>query len=310
MNVLVVGGAGFLGSHLTERLLAEGHTVDVVDVLTSGSLGNLADARSLGGDLKIHTLDACAEEFQVLVAMRAPEVIYHLAALPPGVAAERCAAEAMRSSLAVLEAARAVGGAKVVMALSAVALYGDVPNKDQPVKESQPWNPVGVHGVITRAVADLMTVYREQHSVEFTALALANVYGSRQRPDGGVVGAFANALSEGITPMLHGDGRQTRDFLYIDDAVDALVRAGQKGSGLVVNIGSGVATSIRDLWMLMAGPDACPPAPSPPRRPDVARFVLSPTRARIHLAWAPWTELSVGLRGLGDRPRGRRGSGN
>jgi UDP-glucose 4-epimerase len=299
VNVLVVGGAGFLGSHLTERLVAEGHTVDVVDVLTSGSLANLAGARTLGGSLKIHTLDAGAEEFQALVAMRAPDVIYHLAALPPGVPAEHGASDAMRTTLAVLEAARTLGQVKVVVALSAVTLYGDVPARDQPVKESQPWNPVGVRGVITRCVAELLTVYREEHAVEFTALALSNVYGPRQRPDAGVVGAFAHALREGVTPMVHGDGRQTRDFLYIDDAVDALVRAALKGSGLVVNVGSGVATSIRDLWSLMAGPDGRAPAPSPRRQHDVSRFVLSPTRARIHLAWAPWTDLAVGLRGVG-----------
>ena len=104
MNVLVVGGAGFIGSHLVERLLAEGHTVDVVDLLSSGSLANLANARAAGGELKIHTLAAGAEEFQALVAMRNPDVIYHLAVLPPGVPAEQCAGDAMRSTLAVLEA--------------------------------------------------------------------------------------------------------------------------------------------------------------------------------------------------------------
>ncbi len=299
MNVLVVGGAGFIGSHLAERLLAEGHTVDVVDLLSSGSLSNLANARAAGGELKIHTLDAGAEEFQALVAMRNPDVIYHLAVLPPGVPAEQCAGDAMRSTLAVLEAARALGEVKIVMALSAVTLYGDVPSKDQPVKESQPWSPVGVHGVVTRMVAELLTVYREEHAVEFTALALTNVYGPRQRPEAGVVAAFDRALREGITPMLHGDGRQTRDFLYIDDAVDALVRAAVKGSGLIVNVGSGVATSIRDLWTLMAGPDGRQPAPSPRRQHDISRFAIAPTRARIHLAWAPWTELGIGLRGVG-----------
>ncbi len=299
MNVLVVGGAGFIGSHLVERLLAEGHTVDVVDLLSSGSLANLANSRSLGGDLKIHTLDAGAEEFQALVTMRRPAVIYHLGVLAPGVPAEICAGDAMRTTLAVLEAARLVGDVKVVMALCALTLYGDVPSKDQPVKESQPWNPVGVHGVVTRAVAELLTVYREEHAVEFTALALSNVYGPRQRPDAGVVAAFDKALRDGGTPILHGDGRQTRDFLYIDDAVDALVRAALKGSGLIVNVGTGVATSIRDLWALMAGPDGRQPATSPRRAHDVSRFAVAPTRARIHLAWAPWTELGVGLRGVG-----------
>jgi len=299
VNILVVGGAGFIGSHLTERLLAEGHNVDVVDLLSTGSLANLAIARAAGGVLKIHTLDAGADEFQALVAMREPDVIYHLACLPPGVPPEQAAGDTIRTTMAVLEAARGLGDVKVVVALSAVSLYGDVPSKEQPVKESQPWNPVGVRGVITRSLADLLAVYREEHAVEFIALALANVYGPRQRPEGGVVAAFEQSLRDGVTPMVHGDGRQTRDFLYIDDAVDALVRAAHKGSGLVINVGTGVATSIRDLWALMAGPDGRQPAPSPRRPRDVARLAISPTRARIQLGWAPWTELSVGLRGLG-----------
>jgi len=301
VNVLVVGGAGFVGSHLTERLVADGNAVDVVDDLSTGSLGNLADARAMGGDLKIHTLDAASEEFQTLVQLRSPQVIYHLGVLPPGEPAEFTGGGSMNSLFAVLEAARALGSVKVVVALSAVALYGDVPPKDQPIKENQPWNPVGVRGVLTRMVADLLAAYREEHSVEFTALALANLYGARQRPNGGVAGAFAHALSQRVVPTMAGDGRQSRDFLYIDDAVDALVRAATKGGGLVVNVGSGVATSVRDLWELMAGPDGAFPASTPRRRDDVTRFALSPTRARIHLAWAPWTELSVGLRTMKNR---------
>ncbi len=298
MNALVVGGAGFIGSHLTERLLAEGHRVDVVDHLGSGSLANLADARQAAGELKIHTLDATAVEFDSVVAMRTPDVVYHLGLLPPGQPAEHAAASTLASIMSVLESARRLGEVKVVVALSAVALYGDVAGKDQPIKEAQPWSPVGVRGVVTRAVAELLTVYRETHAVEFTALALSNVYGPRQRPDGGVIGAFAHALREGVTPMVHGDGRQTRDFLYIDDAVDALVRAAQRGSGLVINVGSGVGTPIREVWDALSGPAGRLPAPSPRRADDVQRFVLAPTRARIQLGWAPWTDLSTGLRGL------------
>lgn len=299
MNALVVGGAGFIGSHLTQRLLADGYAVDVVDDLSCGSLGNLAEARAMGGELKIHTLDAGAEEFHALVALRTPDVIFHLGVLPPGEPAERTAASGLRSLLSVLEAARGLGGVKVVVALSAVSLYGDVPSKDLPIKENQPWSPVGVRGVLARSIAELLGAYREEHSVEFTALALANVYGRRQRPNGGVMGAFAHALAERVTPMMSGDGRQTRDFLYIDDAVDALVRAATRGSGLVVNVGTGVATAVRDVWWLMAGPDGVNPSSSPRGRSDVSRFALSPTRARIHLAWAPWTELAVGVRAMG-----------
>ena len=303
MNALVVGGAGFIGSHLTERLLADGHAVDVVDDLSLGSLANLAEARSMGGELKIHTLDAGADDFQALVALRTPDVIYHLGVLPPGESVESGAAGSLRSLISVLEAARALGGVKVVVALSAVSIYGDVPSKDLPIKENQVWKPVGVRGVLARSIAELLAVYREEHSVEFTALALANVYGDRQRADGGVVGAFGHALAQREAPVLNGDGRQTRDFLYIDDAVDALVRAATRGSGLVVNVGTGVATSVSDVWWQMAGPDGLAPLTGQRGRRDVPRFALSPTRARIQLAWAPWTELSVGLRALGRGPR-------
>jgi UDP-glucose 4-epimerase len=297
VNVLVIGGAGFLGSHLVDRLIAEDHTVDVVDDLSTGSLANLADARAAGGALKIHTLDVLATEFAALTAMRSPDVVYHLAWMPPGRGDANAAGRGMQSVLAVLEAVRPQG-AKVVTALPAAALYGDVPLRDLPIKEGHAWNPVGLGGIISKAVVDLLNLYRADYTVEFTALAMSNVYGSRQRADGGVVGAFAHALRSGTSPQMHGDGRQTRDFLYVDDAVDALVRAGARGGGLVVNVGTGVSTSIRDLWAMMAGPGAQPPVSAPRRTNDIARFAVSPTRARIHLAWAPWTDLAIGVRSL------------
>jgi UDP-glucose 4-epimerase len=297
VNILVVGGAGFLGSHLVDRLLAEGNSVDVVDNLSSGSLANLSDARAAGGLLKIHTLDVLAGEFPELVAIRPPDVVYHLAWLSPGRGTAAQAGGAVQGMLAVLEAARAQG-TKVVTALPGAALYGEVPMRDLPIKEGHTWNPVGLHGIVAKAIVDLLNLYRADYTVEFTALVLSTVYGARQRHDGGVVGSFSHALRDGASPEIHGDGRQTRDFLYVDDAVDALVRAGAKGGGLVVNIGSGVSTSIRDLWTMMAGPSAADPITVPRRPNDISRFALSPTRARIHLAWAPWTELSVGLRSL------------
>ncbi|MFZ4719784.1 MAG: NAD-dependent epimerase/dehydratase family protein [Ilumatobacteraceae bacterium] len=298
MKALVVGGAGFLGSHLTERLLAEGHSVDVVDHLGTGSLANLADARRAAGELKIHTLDATAGEFDAVLSLRTPQVVYHLGLLPPGEPAEHTAAASLASLLAVLEGARRLGDVKVVVVLSAVALYGDVAGKDQPIKEAQPYAPVGVRGVVSRAISELLTAYRDTHAVEFTALAFGTVYGPRQRPDGGVVGAFSHCLHQDLTPMLHGDGRQTRDFVYIDDAVDALVRAADRGSGLVINVGTGVGTSVRDLWDMMSGPSGKSPAPSPRRSDDVQRFALAISRARIQLGWAPWTDLATGLREL------------
>ena len=294
MNPLVVGGAGFLGSHLVDRLLAEGHPTDVVDDLSTSSLGNLADARAAGGALKIHTLDVCAGDFASLVGMRRPDVIYHLALLTPGQARTDSDGTAITNVLAVLEAARLHGVGKVIVALPAGDLYGEVPARDLPAKESRSFQPLGLRGVLARTVVDLLTVYRDEHSVEHTALAMSSVYGPRQRPADGVVASFVAAAAAGQPLVVHGDGRQTRDLLYVDDAVDALVRAGHRGSGLVVNVGTGVQTSVRDLVSLV---DPAAATIFAARRPgDLTRIAVAPTRARIHLQWSPWTDLPTGLR--------------
>ncbi|HEY4333984.1 MAG TPA: NAD-dependent epimerase/dehydratase family protein [Ilumatobacteraceae bacterium] len=293
MTPMVVGGGGFLGSHLVDRLLAEGCVTDVVDDLSSGSLANLADARAVGGALKIHTLDVCAGDLSALVGMRRPDVIYHLGLLTPAQAAADANGRAIPSLLAVLEAARSSAVGKVVIALPAGLLYGEVPTRDLPVKESRPFEPVGLRGVLARTATDLLAVYREEHAVEHTVLAMSSVYGPRQRQSDGVVAAFAQARWRGEPLEVHGDGRQTRDFLFVDDAVDALVRAGARGGGLIVNVGTGVQTSIRDLAGLVA-PGASTAA-GPRRRGDLTRIAVSPTRARIHLQWSPWTAVATGV---------------
>ncbi len=295
--MLVVGGAGFVGSHLVDRLLAEGHAVDVVDDLSTGSLANLADARvnATDGQFKFHHLDAASTNLGELIALRRPEIVFQLAALTHD---GRPPATSIAVTVALLDAARDAQVSKVVCALPAIALYGDVSPRELPVKEDHGWMPLTVTGVMARAVADLYGVYRSSHDVEFTALALANLYGSRQRPADGVVASFVDAAHAGTPAVLDGDGRQTRDFVFIDDAVDAFVRAAQRGSGLVVNIGTGVQTQIRDLWKLVAGPGG-PPAKHGPRRDgEIARFAVSAVRARIHLAWEPWTTLEQGVRSL------------
>lgn len=300
MKILVIGGAGFIGSHLVDRLLAEQHTVDVVDDLSTGTLANLAVARAMGGELKIHHLDVCADEFGSLVAMREPEVIVHLGWLPPGRTRPAVQAAAIHGVLNVLDAARATGVAKVVTAVSATSLYGDVPARELPVKEGRAPAPLGADGVITQAVVELLALHRSQHDVEFTALALAEVYGPRQRTDGGPVAALSAARRARTPPALAADGRQARDFVFIDDVVDAIVRALQRGSGLVVNVGTGTLTTWRDLWAGIAGPEAAVAAGAEAREDEPLRLSVSPTRARIHLAWAPWTDLPTGLRGLSE----------
>jgi UDP-glucose 4-epimerase len=297
VKAFVVGGAGFVGSHLVDRLLADGHTVDVLDDLSSGSLANLADARAAGGSLKIHHVDAAAPETASLLGMRQPDVVFHLAAVPRRAPSAVALAQALSTTMSLLDAVRLHGIPKVVVALPAASLYGRPASRDLPLKEL-PLEPHGLRGVISRAIVDVLNIHREIDAVEFTVLAMSTVYGPRQRADHGVVAAFADAVARRQAAVITGDGRQTRDLLFVDDAVDAIARAGTRGSGLVVNVGTGEQTAIRELWNMMTGGNAPDPVKAPARADELPRFALSPVRARIHLGWAPWTTVADGLRQL------------
>ena len=291
----MIGGAGFIGSHLVDRLLAEGHSVEVIDDLSTGSLANLAEARRAEGELKIHNLDAGSVDVDSLLGLRRPDAIYHLALLPRGAADAGDHGRAFDRALTALEAARHHGIGRVVVALPASVLYGQPAVRALPVKEGD-FVPRGVRGVVARAVVDLLSTYRERSMIEFSALALSAVYGSRQRADQGVVASFVTAHEAGRAPVIQGDGRQTRDFVFIDDVVDALVRAGERSSGLVINVGTGEQVSVRDLWEQVSGGTGLEPRFEPVRSDDLIRFAVSPVRARIHLGWSPWTDLDTGLR--------------
>ena len=292
---MVCGGAGFIGSHLCDRLLAEGHEVDVVDNLDTGSLVNLTDARTATGRFKFQNISVESAEFAELVSLRRPEVLVNLAAFSPASCHLNGSLASVRGVVAVLEAARLAGADKVVTGLPAGLLYGEIAARDLPIKEGHLSDPRTSEEVLARAAADLHTVYRDRHGVEFTVLALANVYGPRQRSNDGVVAAFADALAAGRAPIVHGSGKQTRDFVYVDDTVDAVVRAFERGGGLVVNVGTGTATSITDLWETMGGAASPAPRTSAARPNDLIRLALSPTRARIQLGWSPFTTLRDGL---------------
>ncbi|MDQ6725359.1 MAG: GDP-mannose 4,6-dehydratase [Actinomycetota bacterium] len=301
MRALVTGGAGFIGSTLVDRLLAEGHAVDVVDDLSKGSLSNLADARATQGyELTFHRLDIRDPAVVDLLAHRRPEVVFHLAAQADvRVSVERPVFDAevnILGTVNVLEGARAAGARKVVFAASGGTLYGEP--EHLPVKESHPQRPLSPYGVSKKAATDYLIAYRELHGIEFTALALANIYGPRQDPHGeaGVVAIFAGRLLAGEPCTIFGEGTQTRDFVYVDDVVDAFARAAQKGSGLLMNIGTGVESSVNDLYRTMAAAASVtdPAVYAPARAGELARSSLDPARAAIHLGWKPWTSLERG----------------
>lgn len=304
MRALVTGGAGFIGSTLVDRLLAEGHAVDVVDDLSTGSLANLAEARAdPANEVTFHQIDIRSGEMVEVLARRRPEVVFHLAAQADvRVSVDRPVFDAdvnILGTLRVLEGARAAGVSRVVFAASGGTLYGDPDPSDLPLRESQPYHPLSPYGVSKKSGIDYLEAYRELHSLEFCALALANVYGPRQDPHGeaGVVAMFAGRLLKGEPVTVFGDGEQTRDFVFVDDVVDAFVRAATRGGGLVVNVGTGIEVAVNELARVMtakAGLDL-EPRYAAARPGELLRSALDPERAAIHLGWSSWTSLAEGV---------------
>jgi UDP-glucose 4-epimerase len=299
---MVTGGAGFIGSTLGDRLLAEGHEVDVVDDLSSGSLANLADARSKPSRrFMFHRLDIRSTGLVDLITTRRPEVILHLGAqmdVRVSVAKPLFDAEVnILGSLNVCQGALAAGARKVVFAGSGGTLYGEP--EELPVREGHSQHPLSPYGVSKKAVGDYLHYYREIQGLDSTVLALANVYGPRQDPHGeaGVVAIFAGKLLARDRATVFGDGSQTRDFVYVDDVVDAFVRAMDKGSGLTINVGTGIETSVQQLYDTMARladfPE--PPKYGDARTGELERSALDPGRAAAHLGWEPRTDLETGL---------------
>jgi UDP-glucose 4-epimerase len=302
MKAMVTGGAGFIGSTLVDRLLAEGWRVDVVDDLSSGSLANLANARAQPDrQFSFHRIDVSSPALVDLISHRRPDVLFHLAAqIDVRVSVARPVFDAtvnILGTLNVCEGSLAAGTNKVVFAASGGTLYGST--DELPIREGQPQTPESPYGVAKKAAGDYLHYYRAVRGLEYTALALANVYGPRQDPhgEGGVVSIFAGKLLSRERPVIFGDGSQTRDFVYVDDVVDAFVRAVDKGGGLLMNIGTGAETSVQQLFDVMARltgfkQDA---RYDPPRPGEVQRSALDPSRAGIHLGWQPWTSLDEGV---------------
>lgn len=301
-KALVTGGAGFIGSTLVDRLLAEDWRVDVVDDLSTGSLANLAGARGLGERrFSFHRFDLRSVGLRDVMTRAKPDVVFHLAAqidVRVSVANPMLDAEInVLGSLNVLEGCLEAGVSKVVFASSGGTIYG-APD-EIPTRETAPQTPVSPYGVAKKAVGDYLSYYRQERGLESTALALANVYGPRQDPHGeaGVVAIFAGKLLKRETAVIFGDGSQTRDFVFVDDVVDAFVRAADRGGGLLLNVGTGTETSVIELYDTMARivKHKGKPRQAPARVGELARSALDPARAAMQLGWKPWTSLDDGL---------------
>ena len=291
MRAVVTGGAGFIGSHLVDALVARGDEVHVLDNLATGSRDVVnAGAAFHEGDIRS---DAAA-----VFAEARPVLVFHLAAQADvGTSVERPDYDAdvnVVGTVRVLEAARACG-AQLVFSSTGGAIYGEC---DGPAGEDAPRQPISPYGMAKLCAEEYLAGWNRLHGTGHVALRFANVYGPRQAAslEGGVVAIFLERLAKGDGGSVFGDGGQTRDFVYVGDVVRALLAAAGHDGG-VFNIGTGVETSVNELHAACrraAGVNA-QPEHAAARPGDVLRSVIDPTRAERELGWRAETPLDDGL---------------
>ena len=302
-TVLVTGGAGFIGSHLADRLLAEGYRVISVDDLTTGRIANLAEGRNYGKEFTFFNMDVRSDGVQQLFERHRPEIVFHLAAQsgvrPSLEDPSRDASINVMGALNVLEHAVRAGVRKVIYAASGGTIYGEpkrVPAKETSAQASHPTSP---YGISKKVVVDYLGFYQRYRGLDFTALALGNVYGPRQDPHGeaGVIAIFASKMLAGVAPAIFGDGNQTRDYVFVDDVVHAFALAAERGSGRLVNIGTTMETSVNGLYRMLSDITGFEGGPGhgPARLGDLRRSSLDIALAAEVLGWKPWTHLEDGL---------------
>jgi UDP-glucose 4-epimerase len=295
MKILVTGGAGFIGSHIVDAYVDHDHEVVVVDDLSTGRRENLNPrARFVQLDIR----EPAARD---LVRQERPDVINHQAAQ---IDVRRSVADPVFDATVnivglvnLLEGARSAGVKRVLFASSGGAVYGD--SEELPARETQPTAPISPYGVSKRAGELYLFYYHVNHQLPYVALRYANVYGPRQDPHGeaGVVAIFTKRLLGDEQPTINGDGKQTRDYVFVGDVAAANLAALDTDFVGPVNIGVGTETDVNTLFgMLREVLGSQVPAVHGAAKPgEQRRSVIDPTRARDVLGWEPKTPLAVGL---------------
>lgn len=294
MIVAVTGGAGFIGSHLSEALLAVGADVHIIDDLSSGRRAHVPPGAAL------HEADIRSEAAAALIAGIKPEVVYHLAAqadVQRSLAAPGADADInIGGTLNMLTACRRAGARKIVLA-STSAVYGNL--SGAAISERRTASPVSFYGLSKRTAEQYAAVFGGLYGLGWTALRYGNVYGPRQTPkgEGGVVAVFIERLKAGLPLTVHGDGEQTRDFIYVKDVAAANVAALARGDGAILNVGTGAATSVNELIRRL---EDCRGGRierryAPARPGDIRHSRLDSARARRALRWQPVYDTATGL---------------
>ncbi len=295
MRVLVTGGAGFIGSHVVNAMLAAGHEVVVVDDLSHGCRENLP------AEVRLFVLDIRSPELAAVYADTRPEIVCHHAAqvsVSRSIAAPvEDAALNVVGTVNVLDQAVKHDVRKVIY-ISSAAIYGNP--QYQPCDELHPIDPLSPYGLTKRTGEDYVKLFHTLYNLQYTIFRYANVYGPRQDTQGeaGVIALFTRRMLDGEATTIHGDGHQTRDFIYVGDIAKANVLALSRADGGVINLGTGTACSINQLWRNLktltgyTGQEIH----GAERKGDIRDMVFSIQRARELLGWHPSVSLEEGLR--------------
>jgi UDP-glucose 4-epimerase len=293
-SALVTGGAGFIGSHLVDALLERGERVTVLDDLSTGRWANLAGALNRGARLEpVSVTDAAAVARAVAAAQ--PDTVFHLAAqidVRDAVAdPARDATVNLIGTVTMLEAARRHGVGRFVLASTGGAIYGDA--DELPTPETAVPRPGSPYAASKAAAESYLGLYRELHSLSTISLRLANVYGPRQAGgEAGVIAIFCAAATAGHAVTIYGDGGQTRDFVFVDDVVEAFLAAAECGGAGCCNVATGEETSVLELARALGLRVRFEPG----RSGEVRRSCLDPSAAARRLGWRARTPLADGLR--------------
>lgn len=295
MKVLITGGAGFIGSHIVDALLEEGHDVAVVDDLSSGRRQNLP------GGVTLHEVDIRSPELREVFKSERPEVVCHQAAranVRESLEKPVLYAEVnVVGSVNVLECCRKHGVRKILYASTGGAVYGEP--RYLPVTEDHPIHPLDPYGASKHHVEHYLELYQVNHGLDFTALRYPNVYGPRQDRHGeaGVVAIFTGLMLEGTQPVINGTGDQERDFVFVRDVARANLLSLERASGSILNIGGGVGTSVNQIYSQLAELTGFKQGPlhGPAKQGEVSRIFLNPERAHQELGWKVEIPLEEGL---------------